>query len=308
MTPLLSAVERGLAVQGQADDSGQARRLFHGRGRRCPGLEFITVDDFSPLLWVVLFREPDAAWWAQFAPVLQTRAQGLRSVAMVQRRYLPGAPAELLWGKLPDSLCAREGELRFQLQPGARQNIGYFMDMSPGRDWLVQRVAGRRVLNLFAYTCAFSVAAIAAGAEQVVNVDMSKASLATGRDNHRLNGQDEALRERVRFLPYNILRSWKRIRQMGPYDVVIVDPPSRQRGSFDAERDYAKLLRRLPELVAPGADILACLNAPYLDSGFLRRLVAESDPQARLVQRLPNRAVFPDSEPDASLKLLHYIR
>lgn len=306
--PVAVDIEQVATAIGEAAaaPTGQARRLFHGRGGCFPGLEFITVDDFHPLLWIVLFREPEAAQWERFLAALSPEVKNHWPVAMVQRRYERGAPAETLWGELPEQLAARERDWLFQLKPGQRQNIGYFMDMSTGRDWLVERVQGRRVLNLFAYTCAFSVAAVAAGAEHVVNVDMSRASLDQGRDNHRLNAQGEGLRDKVTMLPYNLFRSWKRIRQLGPYDLIIIDPPSRQRGSFDAEKDYARVLSRLPELANAGAEILACLNAPYLDSSFLRELFDEVCPQAEFVARLPNRADFPDQNPEHSLKLLHY--
>ena len=91
------------------------------------------------------------------------------------------------------------------------------------------------MLNLFAYTCAFSIAALAGGARQVVNNDMSRPSLDWGRENHQRNGQD--LRS-VSMLPHNLFKSWWKIRSLGPYGLIIIDPPTYQRGSFDAEKDY----------------------------------------------------------------------
>ncbi len=89
--------------------------------------------------------------------------------------------------------------LRYQLELGKAQNTGLFLDMRHGRDWLRRHAAGKRVLNLFAYTCAFSVAALAGGAERVVNVDMQSRALSRGR--HRLNRR--AL-ERVQFAALDI--------------------------------------------------------------------------------------------------------
>ena len=66
--------------------------------------------------------------------------------------------------------------------------------MKPGRDWLLQNAAGKRVLNLFAYTCSLSVAAIHGGAEEVINLDMASAALATGRKNHQLNFDTQTCR------------------------------------------------------------------------------------------------------------------
>ncbi len=162
--------------------------------------------------------------------------QGPVTALMVQRRYLPQAPAECVAGQLPETVFARRGEARFAIQLGEQQNTGFFLDMEPGRRWLEARANGKRLLNLFAYTCAFSVVAQLAGAASVLNVDMSRAALNRGRDNHRLNSLPT---NSIRFLQADILKSWGRIRRPGPFDVAIFDPPSFQPGSFEARRDYS---------------------------------------------------------------------
>jgi len=89
--------------------------------------------------------------------------------------------------------------------------------------------------------------------------------------------------------------------------VIIIDPPSFQKGSFVATRDYAKVIKRIPSFAAPGARILFCLNAPELDSKFIVELVAEFLPQCHLVERLAGSAYFPDVDSERSLKLMHYV-
>ena len=91
---------------------------------------------------------------------------------------------------------------------------------------------------------------------------------------------------------------------MGPYDIVVADPPSYQKGSFVASKDYARVIRRLPELLVPGGRALLCLNAPELPSQFLRDLVAAEAPGLRFVQRLDNPVVFADVDPERALKVL----
>lgn len=283
-----------------ARPDGDAHRVFHGRGGCYPGLEFLTLDDFGGGLWLVLFKEPEPETWLAFLVQLEALAVGSRQFCVVQHRYRKPVEAQSLWGELPEELTAREAGLRYHLALQGRQNTGYFMDASPGRIWLKERVEGRSVLNLFAYTCAFSVAALDGDAHSVVNVDMAKSALNTGRENHRLNGQ--SLSE-ITFLPYDIFRSWKRIRELGPYDCIVIDPPSLQRGSFDARKDYARVVKRLPELASDGADILLCLNAPYIEIGFLQALAAEFLPGTEVVGPLKGREDFP--ERSAALKMLH---
>ncbi len=299
MVSELSRLEGALAAIRDVSH-GEAWRVFHGRGGCYPGLEWLTVDDFGRGLWVVLFREPDPEQWPAIRAALND-CRPARTFACVQHRYERPARCEWLWGEAPESLQALEGGLRFSLQLGERQNTGYFMDARPGRDWLQARCRGRSVLNLFAYTCAFSVAARAAGATRVVNVDMAKAALRTGRDNHRLNGQSM---QGIDFLGYDIFRSWKRIRSLGPYDVLVIDPPSFQKGSFDARKDYARILRRIPELIEGEAELLLCLNAPYLSREFFLELVRTELPSIEVIGFLDGRADFPEAD-EPALKMLH---
>jgi 23S rRNA (cytosine1962-C5)-methyltransferase len=139
-----------------------------------------------------------------------------------------------------------------------------------------------------------------------MNVDMSKAALNVGRDNHRINHQEDKLKRDVQFLAYDIFRSWKKIIARGPYDIVVVDPPSRQIGSFIADKDYARVLRRIPSLMPAGGELLACLNAPELGESFLTQIVERELPDAELVSRLDNRNDFPEIDSQRNLKMLHY--
>ena len=166
---------------------------------------------------------------------------------------------------------------------------------------LVRRLApGARVLNLFAYTCAFSVTALDAGARRCINFDISRAALAMGRDNHRRNHQ---ACDHVTFLALDILKSFGRINKLGPYDLVIIDPPSRQSG-FDASRDYARIVRRLPECLAPDGLVMACLNAPHLPPAFLDELFADWT----VVERVGRPPEYVEMHPERALKIHLYRR
>lgn len=278
-------------------------RLLHGRGRCFEGLEFANVDFFQPVLLVVLYKEPPENWLNEFVGFMQDKLSEQLSCVLVQRRYLPNAPSEIVLGTLPEQAFARRGQLLFNLHLNAQQNSGFFLDMEAGRQWIEKNTAGKRVLNLFAYTCAFSVVAVAAGAEKVVNVDMSSPALNLGRANHQLNNIPKAKAE---FVAENILKSWSRVKKPGPYDVVIIDPPSYQKGSFIAEKDYAKVIRRLPELMPQGGLVLACLNAPELSDAFLKDQFAGQLPQAEFIERLAAHPDFPDVDTEQQLKLLVY--
>ena len=290
-----------------------ARRVFHGRGGLHPGCEQWALDYFAPV-WVVTSFQPAsdaelaavgaalAARWQQVAAgqvlnwVFQCRQQGKQQGRSSTR---------LMAGSVPQPHVVSEDSARFLLHVLAGQNHGLFLDMAEGRRWLRQQAAARpraRVLNLFAYTCAFSVVALQAGARQVVNLDMSHGALAIGQRNHRLNG----LAAGASFLPHDLFNTWGKLMRGGPYDLVIIDPPSYQLGSFVATKDYPRLMRRLPELLAPGGQLLLCLNAPELGPAFLQDAMREHAPELAFVQRLPNPVGFADVSAERSLKVLVY--
>ena len=295
-----------LAALSPAPD--EARRLFHGRGRRWPGLEQVTVDWLQGVLLVALFREPEPAELQHMLMTLTRSSAWLDSQAhslLLQHRYLPDSATQWLLGEERDEWLISENGLRFKLDLGKKQNTGLFLDMRYGRRWVQAQARGKRVLNLFAYTCGFSVAAIAGGAEHVVNLDMARAALSRGRDNHRLNGHDLG---RVSFLGHELFKSWGKVKKSGPYDLVIIDPPSFQKGSFVLTQDYRKVLRRLPELLGEQGLVLACMNDPDIGPDFLRQSMALEAPGLRFVERLDNPPEFADSQPDSGLKALVFAR
>ena len=294
-----------------ADVPAETRRLFHGRGRCWDGLEHVTVDWLQGVVLVSLFRAPTEAELASLMTSLRAlvqtsswRASGAHSL-LLHHRYLPDSRMEQLEGEPIEEWVITENGLRYKLDLGIKQNNGLFLDMRYGRRWVQAHAQGKRVLNLFAYTCGFSVAAIAGGATHVVNLDMARAALSRGRDNHRLNEHDLS---NVTFLGHELFKSWGKVKKSGPYDLVIIDPPSFQKGSFALSRDYQKILRRLPELLTPTGTVLACINDPDTGPDFLIEGVAAEAPELVFQQRLENPPEFPDISPDSGLKALVFCR
>lgn len=289
----------------------EVRRLFHGRGRMFDGLEQITCDWVGQQLMVSVFKQPSEGFLnnlkhgliAMADSPLWQKCQG-RSIVL-QHRYEKGAPSEVLVGELQRNPIVVESDINYRLDIGQNQNFGLFLDMRLGRNWVKAQSKGKNVLNLFAYTCGFSVAAIEGGADQVVNVDMSRSSLTKGRENHKLNGHNL---NQVKFLAYDIFRSWGKISRMGPYDLIVIDPPSFQKGSFALTKDYKRILRRLPELLNQDGDVLACVNLPKVSSQFLIDGMQEEAPELSYKERIDNPPEFADINPEASLKVLRFSR
>ena len=298
-------------------------RIFHGRGGLYAGCEQWTLDVYPPVFVLTSFATTTdeqlatvgaalQARWQQIAPPDQ--AQSLNWV--FQQRGQAARPQArsdtlLMAGNVPDPHIVTEGPARFLVHMLRGQNHGLFLDMAEGRRWVREFAAdfrqsegrGAKVLNLFAYTCAFSVAALQGGAAHVTNLDMARGALATGQQNHQLNGLAP---QGASFLAHDLFNSWGKVTRGGPYDLVIADPPSYQKGSFVATKDYARLLRRLPDLLAPGGRALLCLNAPELPWAWLREQVDEHAPGLQLIERLAHPPAFADVDADRALKVGAY--
>ena len=298
-------------------------RIFHGRGGLYAGCEQWTLDVYPPVFVLTSFATTTdeqlatvgaalQARWQQIAPPDQ--AQSLNWV--FQQRGQAARPQArsdtlLMAGNVPDPHIVTEGPALFLVRVLRGQNHGLFLDMAEGRRWVREFAAdfrqsegrGAKVLNLFAYTCAFSVAALQGGAAHVTNLDMARGALATGQQNHQLNGLAP---QGASFLAHDLFNSWGKVTRGGPYDLIIADPPSYQKGSFVATKDYARLLRRLPDRLAPGGRALLCLNAPELPWAWLREQVDEHAPGLQLIERLAHPPAFADVDADRALKVGAY--
>jgi 23S rRNA (cytosine1962-C5)-methyltransferase len=165
---------------------------------------------------------------------------------------------------LPLMTVVEENGMRFGLNFGAGYSAGLFIDQRANRAF-VRREAPRRLLNTFAYTCSFSVAAALAGAE-TVSVDLSKKSLDRGRENFALNGLDSTAH---RFYADDVLDVLPRLaRKNESFDTIILDPPTFSRGNkgrrFQVEQDLEVLLISALELAAPRAKVLISTNCTRL--------------------------------------------
>lgn len=279
-----------------------AHRLFHGRGHCFPGYEDVLIDWFKPVVLITLYRQRDDVWLAQMVKLLRSVIVNAEAI-LLQERHLKDCPSRILFGTLPEEVNAIEAGLKYRLRLNGSQNIGFFPDMVQGRKLLKTSVAGKKVLNLFSYSCSFSVAAIAAGAKHVVNLDMNRGALELGRINHQINHMD--LRK-VSFLSLELFRSFSRLRKLSPFDVIVCDPPADQGRNFQPQRDWPKLIRKLPLLLKSDGEVLLCLSSPNIFPDYLQQLVQQFMPQAELLNIKYSGDEFPELNKSKGLKILHY--
>lgn len=300
MEKLKEIIEKNLE-----NKTNEFKRVFHGRGNFYEKFNFLTVDSIDKILFIVFFEEIQKNLEVQLLILLDEIYEKYGfEVLILQRRYLNNGENEVLKGELKQENYLVENGLKYSIN-FYNKNIGFFADMKNGREYILNNSKDKKVLNLFSYTCAFSVCAIKGGAKEVINVDMAKNALTIGRINHHLNDLDT---KKVKFLPYNILKSWSRIKKYAPYDIIVIDPPSFQKGSFAASKDYEKIIKRLEELTTKDSIILSALNAPELDTNFIKNIFTEFAKEFEFIQRIPNLENYPSNNEEKSLKNMIFKR
>ena len=295
--PLHSAIEKFFSKIRP-----EPKRIFHGRGQLFPEYSHVCMDWYPPVVFVSAYdlieNRVEVLSWLRGVDKL-----GQIKTVMLQKRYERNSAAEILYGESKTRVIVEENGLKFEILLGKQQNTGLFLDMQPLRVWLRENSKDKKVLNLFSYTCSLSVAALAGGARSVVNVDLSKTSMRWGERNHDLNGQDK---DTITSLPFNVFTSWGRIKQEGRYDLVIIDPPTYQRNSFNAERDYGAVLKKMRSLCSDEATIIAALNSPFLDEQFLLDKFERHVPKSKFVELMAAAPEFLDRFPERALKIFRF--
>ena len=278
-------------------ENTDAHRLFDGAADGMPG---VFIDDYAGH-WLVqtqevefpgaLCREPDPAcrsvWWKDLNP---------------ERKTSP----EWKWGqRLGEPFPVRENGLRFLVDFSAGYSQGLFLDQRLNRAETARRAeSGGTLLNCFAYTCGFSVAAAAAGAEST-SVDLSNRWLEWGRQNFQANGIDDGLHSFCKGDTFEWLRRFAR--KGRHFDGVILDPPTFSRNRkgkvFRVEKDYGSLVSLAARVVAPGGWMLCCTNCRVLEeAGFARQLESGIRESGREIHEMVARAMPPEYPDENYLK------
>ncbi len=200
---------------------------------------------------------------------------GIEALSICARRLVTGPRASDVPNAVRGSFCrgmARENGLCHEVDLLSGYSCGLFPDQRSNRAWL-REIRPRRLLNTFAYTCAFSIAAASAGAE-TLSVDLAKPALERGRHNFALNGLSV---DGHRFLSDDVLDVLPRLARRGEkFDAIILDPPTFSRGHrgriFRVGEDISRLLDLALACAAPGAWILLSTNCSSLSLSDLRSI------------------------------------
>jgi len=278
---LRSRLERALATREPVapEDEPAGRRLVNAESDGLPG---IVVDRYGDHL-VCQFLSAGAERWK--GEVVQSLEELLspagiteRSDSDVRQKEGLGPATGLLRGtEPPERVEIREREVRYLVDVRHGHKTGFYLDQRENRARVASHAAGRSVLNAFAYTGGFGVAALAAGAASLTNVESSAPLLAHLADHVALNGLDPARVESVEGNAFSVLRAFRAEERR--FDLVVLDPPkfAESRSRIEAAaRGYKDVNLLACQLLAPGGLLATFSCSGLLPTELFQKIVADA--------------------------------
>jgi len=189
-------------------------------------------------------------------------------------------PTAVRGSSAPDPLIIVEEGIPYEVRLGDGLSTGIFLDQRRNRREVRNLAKGSRVLNLFSYTCGFSVAAAVGGAKSTTSVDVSPTVLEWGARNF-----EHAQREPGQLVRADVL-DWidKEVKAGKRYELIVLDPPSystTKTTRFSAAEDYGKLAQKVMGLLAPGGRLFASTNLRKMRQGTFRKVLRQAAEGAR---------------------------
>lgn len=282
MRPVHAALVRRLPLLSRMDTT--ACRVLSGHVEDLRG---VTIDRYGDVLYARSDRDrPDAgpqfralaAWYRDWLDMRTFCWRREPRQSKPEQEFLSDAPDDtmLIGSPPPDEMVVQENGLKYLVRPGASTSSGLFLDQRDNRRRVRDLARNKELLNLFAYTCTFSIAATAGGARRTVNVDLSAKYLEWGRANFALN---ELSTDAHAFLAGHVAQYLKRaVRDKERFDILIIDPPSFAHGrkagqDFSVERDLTELVASAAPLLRPGGKLLISVNLRRMSWRALRERV-----------------------------------
>jgi 23S rRNA (cytosine1962-C5)-methyltransferase len=261
--------DRHFSALSTLDLTPNAARLINAEGDELSGL---TVDRYDDLAVVEIAN----AGLEQLRPLIDDvlcRELALRGIWWkndIPARHIERLPMEPEWsGEGEPSAEIVENGLRFRVDPPSGQKTGFFLDQRENRALTRTLASGRRVVNLFSYSGAFGVYAAAGGAASVENVDISAGAIEVARQNHALNGFDDA--------SFVVADAFDYVRKTASrFDLLICDPPAfaKSRGDIDrAVRGYKDINLFAMKLLDPGARMLTFSCSGHMSLDLFQKVI-----------------------------------
>ena len=276
VAPVDFAVEPRRALRAFVEtDATNAYRVVHGASDGWPGWYVEKLGDYLLSQSEAPLTTHQQAELARLAEHFASRGAYHKTLSRQVRRTRPAeASPQLVFGTAaPERFEILENSLRYELSFAEGYSVGLFLDQRDNRRRLLTgHVAagfelgpwnpGFGLLNCFAYTCGFSLAAAKAGVG-TISLDLSRKYLDWGRRNFALNGLEPQSHQFIYGDTFDWLRRFRK--KSVRFNAVVLDPPtfsqSKEYGSFRATRDYGRLVTAALGVLRPGGVLLASTNA-----------------------------------------------
>ena len=270
LTDLTASLEAALAARADLLDARHtaAIRLFNGFAEGCPALPInLVVDLYARTLVLHDYSAThDAETIATALRFYQERLPWLQSVLLKQRNAADPAARNgvLLMGETTDRKISEYG-VWYAVELALNRDAGFYLDTRNLRAWALANLRGKTVLNTFAYTGSLGVAALAAGATRVVQLDLNRAFLNVAKTSCTLNGFPI---DRKDYVSSDFWPAVSRLNHDGArFDCVLLDPPffaATAKGIVDVENNYARLMNKVRPLINDGGWLVAINNGLYV--------------------------------------------
>jgi len=282
-----------LSVRKRLCGRREAFRLVHSEGDMLPGL---IVDVYGDVAVVQVLT----AGMERVRAIVLDRLKALLSFRTVYDRSdaayraLEGLPPSEgpLAGDAPEPFEIRDDDVRMMVDVVRGQKTGLFLDQVENRRrFRAMLPSGARVLDCFCYVGGWAMAALAAGAREVVGVDSSAWALEQATANARLNGWSDRCRW-VRADVMEVLRAWAAQSDLERFDAIVLDPPAfakSKKHAAAAERAYWAINTAALRLLAPGGLLATCSCSHHIGAetfdGLIARATRDAGRRCRILAR-----------------------
>ena len=224
-------------------------------------------------------------------------------------RVLEGLPLEkrLVYGKIAEPVVMMSGRLRLKVDVVTGQKTGAFLDQEWNRSLMTHYVSpGDDVLDLFSYTGAWALHALASGASTATAVDTSSNALRLAQENAELNNLDHGLKC-VREPAVDFLKKQKRY-----WDLIVLDPPAFVKSRRDRDegiKGYIDVNRRAMSRLRTGGMLVSCSCSHHIDAPTFERIILTAGKQAgKSLRLIETRGQGPDHPVLMSMPETRYLK
>ncbi|MGO3602798.1 MAG: class I SAM-dependent rRNA methyltransferase [Enterococcus malodoratus] len=291
-----------------ADETTTAFRLFNGEGDGFGGVTVDYYDDYLVISWynqtIYHFQRLIVDSLLNVFPTAKGVVEKVRFKSeLKESRWLAGE-------KPQEPLIILENGVSYAVYLDEGYMTGVFLDQKEVRGRLTEGLAaGQKVLNMFSYTGAFSVAAAYGGALETTSVDLAQRSLPKTQEQFEVNGLSLEQQRIIVMDTFDYFRY--AARKNLTYDLIILDPPSFARNkkkTFSVAKDYGRLIEDSVEILSDEGMIIASTNAANLPIKKFKQSIEEALKKKEVSFQLAESYRLPADFPASNFEESNYLK